>query len=290
MNLKRKRSSPELPSSPMSFSSAFSSPPSNGPSMLDFTPRMGLVNPCHLNSRTLKRSRDNRPSQEEIHQRTLELLYNAQQQQQYEDLPSPCPDAEANPELERSQQSHNSNQQSLHRFWNIRTEDLGHAATAVTKHHQHLHVQICHTRNASSAREDLQRKNEIGTECSLKNGFQAGASREAPSPSNGSESTPMVTPTSDNNPVPRGGTIEEAIDRRRKEKGLPPIPRTPDRSGHMLLHSGFSRYVVLRPDNVVVKLGSYLNLDEMDAIAFAKGAGIRVPEVVGWGEQTTARK
>lgn len=58
----------------------------------------------------------------------------------------------------------------------------------------------------------------------------------------------------------------------------------------MLLHSGFSRYVVLRPDNVVVKLGSYLNLDEMDAIAFAKGAGIRVPEVVGWGEQTTARK
>ena len=82
-------------------------------------------------------------------------------------------------------------------------------------------------------REDLQSDNEIGTESSLKNGFQAGASREAPSPSNGSESTPMVKPTSDNKPVPRGGTIEYAIDRRRKEKGLPPFPRIPDRSGQV---------------------------------------------------------
>ncbi|KAJ3496653.1 hypothetical protein NLG97_g2508 [Lecanicillium saksenae] len=122
MTLKRKRSSSELPSSPLSFSSAFSSPPSNGPSRIDFTPRMGLINPCHLNSRTMKRFRDNRPSQDEIHQRTLELLYTAQQQQQYQDPPSPSPIVEAPPQLEQLQSNHSNNQQSLHRFWNIRSQ------------------------------------------------------------------------------------------------------------------------------------------------------------------------
>ncbi|OAA62214.1 hypothetical protein ISF_05223 [Cordyceps fumosorosea ARSEF 2679] len=120
MTLKRKRSSPEFPSSPLSFSSASSSP-SNGPSTVDFTPRMGLINPCHLNSRTLKRLRNGRPSQEEIHQRTLELLYTAQHQQPYQDPPSPCPNVEAPPEPELPQNSHDNNQQSLHRFWNIKS-------------------------------------------------------------------------------------------------------------------------------------------------------------------------
>lgn len=87
MTLKRKRSSSELPSSPLSFASAFSSPPSDAASRIDYTPRMGLINPCHLHSRTLKRLRDNRPSQEEIHREyigsnvppptfTLFLLFN----------------------------------------------------------------------------------------------------------------------------------------------------------------------------------------------------------------------
>ncbi|KAM3515410.1 hypothetical protein MY11210_000972 [Beauveria gryllotalpidicola] len=137
MTLKRKRSSSELASSPLSFTSTFSSPPSNGPSMIDFTPRMGLINPFHLHSRTLKRFRDNRPSQEEIHQHTLELLYTAQQQQQHQDPPSPCPDAEAPPELlEQPHQRQDHNQQSLHRFWNIRTRPTAAPDTTIEPTHQ----------------------------------------------------------------------------------------------------------------------------------------------------------
>ncbi|OAR02381.1 hypothetical protein LLEC1_02598 [Akanthomyces lecanii] len=166
MTLKRKRSSPELPSSPMSFSSAFSPPPSNGPSTIDSTPRMGLVHPCHLNSRTLKRLRDNRPSQEEIHrerrptlcsgppcpfsarisdaafngsltcwgtERTLELLYTAQQQ--CEDLASPCLDVETPAESEESRQVNSSNQQSLHRFWDIRSQPTAAPGTSIEPIH-----------------------------------------------------------------------------------------------------------------------------------------------------------
>ncbi|TQV96403.1 hypothetical protein V2A60_003191 [Cordyceps javanica] len=135
MTLKRKRSSPELPSSPLSFASAFSSPPSNGPSAPAFTPRMGLVNPCHLNSRTLKRFRNGRPSQEEIHQRTLELLYTAQHQQQCQDPSSPCPNVEAPPESEQPQPNHDDHQQSLHRFWNIRSQPTAAPDTSIGPMH-----------------------------------------------------------------------------------------------------------------------------------------------------------
>ncbi|KAM3497377.1 hypothetical protein MY10362_009270 [Beauveria mimosiformis] len=134
MTLKRKRSSSELASSPLSFTLTFSSPPSNGSSVIDFTPRMGLVNPLHLNSRTLKRFRDNRPSQAEIHQHTLELLYTAQQQQ-HQDPPSPCPEAEAPPELEQPQQRQDDNQQSLHRFWNIRSRPTAVPDTTIDPMH-----------------------------------------------------------------------------------------------------------------------------------------------------------
>ncbi|KAM3524021.1 hypothetical protein MY4038_007926 [Beauveria bassiana] len=135
MTLKRKRSSSELASSPLSFTSTFSSPPSKSPSVIDFTPRMGLINPFHLNSRTLKRFRDNRPSQAKIHQHTLELLYTAQQQQQHQDPPSPCPDAEAPPELEQPQQRQDHNQQSLHRFWNIRSRPTAAPDTTIEPMH-----------------------------------------------------------------------------------------------------------------------------------------------------------
>ncbi|ATY62070.1 hypothetical protein A9K55_007405 [Cordyceps militaris] len=136
MTLKRKRSSSELPSSPLSFSSAFSSPPSNGPSpsMNLFTSRMGLINPCHLNSRTLKRFRNNRPSQEDIHQRTLQLLYTAQQPQ-YPGPPSPSPNVEAPPEVEQLQSSHDNNQQSLHRFWNIKSQPTAAPDTTIEPMH-----------------------------------------------------------------------------------------------------------------------------------------------------------
>ncbi|KAM3433773.1 hypothetical protein MY4824_005767 [Beauveria thailandica] len=170
MTLKRKRSSSELASSPLSFTLTFSSPPSNSPSMMDLTPRMGLINPFHLNSRTLKRFRDNRPSQAEIHresastaaflapqphypeprtcsltipaktssgaEHTLQLLYTAQQQQQqHQDAPSPCPEAEAPPELEQPQQRQDHNQQSLHRFWNIKSRPTAAPDTAMDPMH-----------------------------------------------------------------------------------------------------------------------------------------------------------
>lgn len=42
---------------------------------------------------------------------------------------------------------------------------------------------------------------------------------------------------------------------------------------------------MLRPDNVAVKYGSHLNFDEIDAIQFAKDAGIPVPDVIKYGQQ-----
>ncbi|EGS19351.1 uncharacterized protein CTHT_0048090 [Thermochaetoides thermophila DSM 1495] len=88
MLLKRKRSESEF-----SFSPVFSSSHSvndgfnfNAMSAMDtarrgfFSPRLSV--PSHLPSRTLKRFRDNRPPEEEIHQRTLHLLYSAQHRPQ----------------------------------------------------------------------------------------------------------------------------------------------------------------------------------------------------------------
>ncbi|KEZ42402.1 hypothetical protein SAPIO_CDS5585 [Scedosporium apiospermum] len=73
MTLKRKRSISELSSSPVRpSSSCFTSPASSinfsfnsfaGPS----SPTPMARNPAHLNSRTLKRFRDSRPSEEEVH-------------------------------------------------------------------------------------------------------------------------------------------------------------------------------------------------------------------------------
>lgn len=66
MTLKRKRSEPELCSSPSSCSSIFSSPPSN--SAIDVNPQAFYNMPAaHLNSRTMKRFRNNRPSEEIVH-------------------------------------------------------------------------------------------------------------------------------------------------------------------------------------------------------------------------------
>ena len=71
MVLKRKRSESEL-----SFSSTFSSPPRPGSSAFDFsameTESWGFLTsrsstPSHLPSRTMKRFRDNRPSEAEVH-------------------------------------------------------------------------------------------------------------------------------------------------------------------------------------------------------------------------------
>ncbi len=77
MQLKRKRSDSEL-----SFSSVLSSPPR--PSTLDFGAMdtdcrrpfvLQVPTPSHLHSRTMKRHRDNRPSEAEVHRMSSLLVH-----------------------------------------------------------------------------------------------------------------------------------------------------------------------------------------------------------------------
>ncbi|ORY55509.1 uncharacterized protein BCR38DRAFT_125410 [Pseudomassariella vexata] len=127
MVLKRKRSESEL-----SSSSAFSSPSrldhDATPFPFSFT-AMGMAltsphpasrasTPSHLPSRTMKRFRDSRPSAEEIHQRTLHMLFSAQArtQQNMAQPPTQQPQAAA---AEPTQQHSGSAQVSLHKFWNL---------------------------------------------------------------------------------------------------------------------------------------------------------------------------
>lgn len=78
MALKRKRSASELCSSPSSSlsssSSVLSSPPSAIPLAMDVAPHpfsvAGTSTPAHLHSRTRKRFRDSRPSDEEVHRKS----------------------------------------------------------------------------------------------------------------------------------------------------------------------------------------------------------------------------
>ncbi|KAI1090216.1 hypothetical protein F5B19DRAFT_494627 [Rostrohypoxylon terebratum] len=91
MVLKRKRSESELS---LSSSSAFSSPPRRDPfsSMdLDSSPirTSRASTPAHLHSRTLKRFRDSRPSDEEIHRKFYEWRASHQHQHQHQCSPSP---------------------------------------------------------------------------------------------------------------------------------------------------------------------------------------------------------
>ncbi|KAL6876520.1 hypothetical protein J3F83DRAFT_726091 [Trichoderma novae-zelandiae] len=119
--LKRKRSTAEL-----------CSPPAADISM------MALDAPA-LHSRTLKRYRDNRPSDEEVHQHTLDLLYSAQQRQQDQhhhhhhgdfvtqelaatqmlSISSPDPSPPPKTTTPTPTPTTHDGQQSLHRFWNI---------------------------------------------------------------------------------------------------------------------------------------------------------------------------
>ncbi|KAJ9150295.1 hypothetical protein NKR23_g3789 [Pleurostoma richardsiae] len=126
MLLKRKRSDSEL-----SFSSNgtfLSSPPRPiGTAAMDFfgamdtdqpaSPSMTArsCTPAHLPSRTLKRFRDSRPSDEEVHQHTLNLLYSAAaaaDPQPQHVLSPPATTIAAAPAPAR-------NQPSLHSFWNL---------------------------------------------------------------------------------------------------------------------------------------------------------------------------
>ncbi|RNJ55160.1 hypothetical protein D7B24_008938 [Verticillium nonalfalfae] len=120
MVLKRKRSSEELSSSPSSFSS---SPILPGTMDMDhispapFAAFSSHFTPSHLPSRTMKRFRDNRPSQDAVHQHTLSMLYSAQQHSDADFAPtSPSPMPRI---LERPAQPAPTAQRSLHAFWNI---------------------------------------------------------------------------------------------------------------------------------------------------------------------------
>ncbi|KAL8417881.1 hypothetical protein RB594_001484 [Gaeumannomyces avenae] len=116
--LKRKRSESEL-----SFSSQLSSPPRPNDSFFCQTAGVNLFpsarSPASSNScgRTMKRFRDNRPSEDEIHRNTLDLLYSAQRQ-------SPQPESPLPTQCQSRQQpfaasTAASRQTSLHSFWKL---------------------------------------------------------------------------------------------------------------------------------------------------------------------------
>ncbi|GKT41619.1 uncharacterized protein ColSpa_01800 [Colletotrichum spaethianum] len=117
MAFKRKRSESELftsfnsPARSESSIESFESPISPSP----VYPR-AYVTPSHLPSRTMKRFRDNRPSENQIHQRTLNMLYSAQQQGQY--IINQTHDANLEPSPAPTSRS---TQKSLHSFWNIKS-------------------------------------------------------------------------------------------------------------------------------------------------------------------------
>ncbi|EGZ69280.1 hypothetical protein NEUTE2DRAFT_115628 [Neurospora tetrasperma FGSC 2509] len=140
MFLKRKRSESEL-----SFSSSLPSP-SAGTSNehgFDLSAIASVINSqksfptilspttSHLHSRTMKRYRNNRPSEAEVHQRTLSLLYAAQQQQQqhhaaspvlnphHQQQPSTVNDVGPSVTLQKQPQANRGQQRSLHSFWNL---------------------------------------------------------------------------------------------------------------------------------------------------------------------------
>ncbi|KAI1459987.1 hypothetical protein F4805DRAFT_419457 [Annulohypoxylon moriforme] len=137
MVLKRKRSESELS---FSSSSAFSSPPRPDQFStmdIDTSPiRMSRGStPAHLHSRTLKRFRDSRPSDEEIHQRTLNMLYTAQKQQiAHQNYQS---NAQLNNALPAQPRTSTQAQASLHSFWKLPSSAAvtsGPAVTALIDH------------------------------------------------------------------------------------------------------------------------------------------------------------
>ncbi|KAK4195255.1 hypothetical protein QBC40DRAFT_289344 [Triangularia verruculosa] len=124
MVIKRKRSDSHL----NSFSSALASPPRASSFNFDAicamdTARRGFFSPrlptsSHMPGRTMKRFRDNRPSEEIIHQHTLNLLFSAQQQQQRQ--ASPPPQVQVT-ESTPGQAQPDQHQRSLHSFWKLPT-------------------------------------------------------------------------------------------------------------------------------------------------------------------------
>ncbi|KFZ14730.1 hypothetical protein V502_05925 [Pseudogymnoascus sp. VKM F-4520 (FW-2644)] len=106
---KRKRSDSEMssPSYSMSPSPTQSGAIASAPYMSQFGHE---VTPLHLSSRTRKRVRDNRPSEHQIHENTLNLLFSAQKQHQQPEPTYPqAPTMSMSPPPQQ--------QSSLHSFW-----------------------------------------------------------------------------------------------------------------------------------------------------------------------------
>ncbi|KAK3690307.1 hypothetical protein B0T22DRAFT_380728 [Podospora appendiculata] len=106
---KRKRSDSELSSFSASGSANFMDIDGRSP----FSPPRASA---HVSSRTMKRFRNNRPSESQVHQHTLSLLFSAQPNTTAQIQSQPAPPVAAVPP-----QPHNQlpQQRSLHSFWNI---------------------------------------------------------------------------------------------------------------------------------------------------------------------------
>jgi len=110
MVLKRKRSDSEI----SRCSSILSSPPSTMMSMDIQSSNQQIQTPSLFSSRTRKRHRDNRPSEEDVHEHTLSLLFSGQRNQQPQiGLPF---DQEPVASLAQNFPSQRS---TLHAFWQI---------------------------------------------------------------------------------------------------------------------------------------------------------------------------
>ncbi|KAL2060644.1 hypothetical protein VTL71DRAFT_9285 [Oculimacula yallundae] len=121
MVLKRKRSDSEISTSSSLLSSPLSAP---GYMSIDYPnnqTQTPIPTPSLFSSRTRKRYRDNRPSESEVHQHTLSLLFSGAQKQQEVALPtfsrpSITPHQPVSSIPSRSH-SMPSQQASLHSFW-----------------------------------------------------------------------------------------------------------------------------------------------------------------------------
>ncbi|KAI1463224.1 uncharacterized protein F4812DRAFT_447540 [Daldinia caldariorum] len=125
MQLKRKRSESELSSS----SSAFGSP--SRPEQLSMMEMDSIANvspirqtsrsstPSHLHSRTMKRFRNSRPSDEEIHERTLNMLYTAQKQHFSHQQTHPFASLPTHRQPHPAQMPSQGAQASLHDLWKL---------------------------------------------------------------------------------------------------------------------------------------------------------------------------
>ncbi|KAK8061451.1 hypothetical protein PG994_007817 [Apiospora phragmitis] len=124
--IKRKRSDSELSVSSSSAGSFNNSPlrPDSGASQFDMHMKSPLhfshrAVPGYLHSRTMKRFRDSRPSQHEVHERTLNMLYNAQKHQSHDDVHMQTTPMQIQPAAAQHPHHQQQAQASLHSFWNL---------------------------------------------------------------------------------------------------------------------------------------------------------------------------